>query len=136
MMGGRKMHQMNPFMQHAIRHGQTLINETNRAASLSQSLVTACDEIIMSISSGNVQGAVNTAQNARMMAAQIAQSNQALNRTLNERIEMANFVMSRIQSRVNELFNALQSMRGVSGISYQPQIFTSASFQQPNMGVM
>jgi len=98
--------------------------------------VSACDEIIMSISSGNVQGAVNTAQNARMMAAQVAQSNQELNHVFNERIEMAAYVLSRIQSHVNELSNALQSMRGVSGISYQPQIFTSVSYQQPNMGVM
>lgn len=131
------MRQMNnPFIQHAVRQGQTLINETNRAASLSQAIVSACDEIIMSINSGNIQGAVNAAQNVRMMAGQVAQANQELNRTINERIEMASYVLSRIQYRVNELSNALQSMRGFSGMSFQPQPFTSVPYQQANMPMM
>lgn len=130
------MHHTNPFTQHALRHGQTLLHESNRVSSLSQAMVSACDEMVMSISSGNIQGAANSAQNCRMMAVQLAQSSQELNRAFNERIETAAYVLNRIQSHVNELSNAMQSMRGVSGMSYHPQIHTPAPYQQANTAFM
>lgn len=107
------MHQhLNPFIQHAVWHGQVMLAESNRAASVARDLVAACDNIIFSVNSGNIQGAVTMAQNARNMAVQVADSTQELNRTLSERIEMASYVLTRIQLRINELAGALNSLRG------------------------
>ncbi|MCL6479940.1 MAG: hypothetical protein K6T65_16350 [Peptococcaceae bacterium] len=114
-------HQINPFLQHAVRHGQVLIGESNRAVALSRGIVSACDDIILSINSGNIQGAVNSAQNARNMAGQVAQATWHLNQTINERIEMASYVLNRIQYRVNELSSALQSVKSFSGESLQTE---------------
>ncbi len=128
------MHQqINPFLQHAVRHGQMLMNETSRAMSNSNALVTACDEIIMSINSGNLQGAVNAAQNARNTAVHVAQATQQLNQTINERLDMASYVLGRIQSRMGELSNALQTIKG-SGEFHQNPSWTNvqtAYQQQP-----
>ncbi|SFG71598.1 hypothetical protein SAMN05660649_02478 [Desulfotomaculum arcticum] len=101
----------NPFLQHAVRHGQMLLAESNRSVEVSRSLVSACDNIIMSINSGNLQGALSAAQNARNMSAQIAQATQQLNQTINERMEMAGYILNRIQFRLNDLSRALQSVR-------------------------
>ncbi|MHB8985078.1 MAG: hypothetical protein ACYC38_03985 [Eubacteriales bacterium] len=41
------MHQhLNPFIQHAVWHGQVMLAESNRAASVARDLVAACDNII------------------------------------------------------------------------------------------
>lgn len=134
------MHQhTNPFLQHAVRRGQALLNEFNRVSALSGSMISACDEIIMSINSGNVQGAMNSAQNLRNMAGQVAQSTQQLNQTINERMEMAAFVLNKIQFRINELSNALQSIRSMSGEGYQMgpwQHHASMPYQQTNVPIM
>lgn len=67
------MHQLsNPFIQHALQHGQALLGESGRSAALSQNLVSACDDILVSLNSGNLQGAGVSAQNARNMAMQVA----------------------------------------------------------------
>lgn len=114
-------HQTNPFLQHAVRHGQMLVGESNRAAALSQALISACDDILASINSGNMQRAASAAQNARNMASQVAQATGNLNLAINERIEMASYILNRIQYRINELSGALQSLRGFSAESLQVQ---------------
>ncbi|MCL6612971.1 MAG: hypothetical protein K6T66_15680 [Peptococcaceae bacterium] len=114
------MHHINPFIQHAMRHGQRLISETNRAVEASQALVSTCDQILLSINSGNLQGAVMAAQNARNLASQVAQSTQELSQAINERLDMGTFVLGRIQQHVNELAGALQSMRTESGFYRSP----------------
>ncbi|HBV99054.1 MAG: hypothetical protein JL50_18600 [Peptococcaceae bacterium BICA1-7] len=106
------MHQLsNPFIQHALQHGQALLGESGRSAALSQNLVSACDDILVSLNSGNLQGAGVSAQNARNMAMQVAQSTRHVNTVLNERIDMAYYVMSRIQQNIGEMTGALQSIR-------------------------
>ncbi|WP_027364098.1 hypothetical protein [Desulfotruncus alcoholivorax] len=101
----------NPFLQHAVRRGQMLLAESNRSVAISRNLVSACDNIIMSINSGNLQGALREAQNARNMSAQIAQATQQLNQTINERLDMAGYILNRIQFKLNDLSRALQSVR-------------------------
>lgn len=106
------MHQLsNPFIQHALQHGQVLLGEAGRSAALSQNLVSACDDIMNSLNSGNLQGAGVSAQNARNMAMQVAQSTQHVNSVLNERMDMAYYVMTKIQQNIGEMTGALQSMR-------------------------
>jgi len=113
------MHQqLNPFFQHAIRHGQVLLGESNSAVALSHGIVSACDDIIMSINSGNIQGAINSAQIARNMASQAAQATQHLNQAINERMDMAAHVLSRIQYKISELSNALQAVRSISATGF------------------
>lgn len=132
-------HQMNPFLQHAVRHGQMLLGESNRSVALSHSIISACDDIIQSINSGNIQGAVNSAQNARNMASQVSQASQHLNQTINERMEMASFVLNRIQYRINELSSALQSVRSFSGDSFHAepwQFSASMPYQQTTPPIM
>lgn len=109
----------NPFLQHAVRHGQMLLGESNRSVEVSRSLVSACDNIIMSINSGNLQGALSAAQNARNMSAQIAQATQQLNQTINERVEMTGYILNRIQFRLNDLSRTLQSVRESNGYANQ-----------------
>lgn len=104
-------HQPNPFIQHALQHGQALLGESDRSAALSQNLVSACDEVMISLNSGNLQGAAVSAQNARNMAMQVAQATQHVNAVLNERMDMAYYVMSRIQQNIGEVTGALQSIR-------------------------
>lgn len=132
-------HQLNPFLQHAVRQGQALLGESNRAVALSQGIISACDEIVMSINSGNIQGAMNSAQNARNMANQVAQATQHFNQAINDRMEMASHVLSRIQYKVNELSGALQSVRGFSTTGYQTglgQYGASMPYQQTTMPIM
>ena len=101
----------NPFLQHAVRRSQMLLEESNRSVGISRNLVTACDNIIMSINSGNLQVALKEAQNARNMSAQIARATQELNQTINERLEMAGYILNQVQFRLNDLSRALQSVR-------------------------
>ena len=101
----------NPFLQHAVRRGQMLLEESNKSVGISHNLVSACDNIIMSINSGNLQGALRETQNARNMSVQIAQATQQLNNTINERMEMAGYILNRVQFRLNDLSQALQSVR-------------------------
>lgn len=131
-------HQLNPFLQHAVRQGQTLLGESNRAVALSQGMISACDEIVMSINSGNIQGAMNSAQNARNMASQVAQSTQHFNQAINERMDMATHVLGRIQYKVSELSSALQSVRGISTTGYQLGSGSCASmpYQQTTFPMM
>ncbi|ACV64346.1 hypothetical protein Dtox_3634 [Desulfofarcimen acetoxidans DSM 771] len=133
-------HQTNPFLQHVARHGQRLLGESNKAVSVSNALISACDEILFSLNSGNMQSAANAAHHARNMASQVAASSQELNQAINERMEMASHVLSKVQHRVNELSSVLQSIRSSdynygnttgacchgSSIQYQPgSVYTS-----------
>ena len=104
-------HQINPFLQHVARHGQRLLGESHKAVAVSNALISACDDIIFSINSGNMQSAANSAQHARNMAGQVAASSQELNQAINERMEMAAHVLGKVQHRVNELSSVLQSIR-------------------------
>jgi len=107
-------HEANPFIQHAARHGQMIINASETAASASSGLVSVCDEIIFNINNGNMQGALNAAQNARNMAGQIAGTTQHLNRAIHERMSMAAYVLGRMQQHINELAVALQGISGTA----------------------
>ncbi|HHW42520.1 hypothetical protein GFC01_08810 [Desulfofundulus thermobenzoicus] len=110
-------HETNPFIQHAARQGQLLINASNTAAAASNELISVCDEIIYNINHGNMQGALASAQNARNIAGQIANNTQHLNRAIHERISMASYVLSRMQQHINEIAGALQ---GISGAVSNP----------------
>ncbi len=106
--------QTNPFLQHAINHGQSLLAEVNRTGSLSQDIIATCDNIALAINSGNTQSAVNSIQNVKNMANQMSQTAQFFNQTINERLDMATYILGRIQYRINEMSNAIQSVRGTS----------------------
>lgn len=105
------MHQVNPFIQHAVRHGQEFLHESGRAAVISQDLITICDEAIMNINSGNTRDALSSVHNARNMAVEINQSARQLNETISERMQMASFILGRIQHNLNELSTAMQSLQ-------------------------
>ncbi len=111
--------QVNPFIQHALRHGKMFIDESNRSAAMSQSLVSSYDEIISALNIGNIQGAINSAQNARNLAVQVAQSTQHINYIITERMQMATYILDRIQYSINELSNALHSS-GYTGTNFRP----------------
>lgn len=104
----------NPFLQHAISHGQSLLSEINKTRILSQDIISACDNISMAVNSGNTQGAVNSIQNIRNMASQLSQTSQILTNAVNERLDMSSYVLSAIQHKLNEVSGALQSLRSVS----------------------
>jgi hypothetical protein len=106
--------QTNPFLQHAINHGQALIAEVNKAKSLSQDIVSTCDNAVMAINSGNIQNAINSIQNIRNMASQVSQSTQFFNHAINERLDMSSYVLNSIQHKLNEVSGAIQSLRGNS----------------------
>lgn len=110
--------QKNPFLQHAINHGQTLIAEVNKANSLSQDIVSTCDNIVMAINSGNPQNAINSIQNIRNMAIQVSQSTQFFNHVINERLDMSTYVLNSIQHKINEMTGAIQGLRDNSA-NYQ-----------------
>lgn len=109
-------HEVNPFLQHAVRHGQMAINASNRAVATAGGLVQACDEIVFNINNGNMPGALASAQNARNMAVQVADATQYLNQAINERMNMASYVLGRIQQHINEMAGALQGIRGTEFI--------------------
>lgn len=111
--------QTNPFLQHAINHGQALITEVNKAKSLSQDIVSTCDNVVMAINSGNIQNAISSIQNIRNMASQVSQSTQFFNQAINERLDMSSYVLNSIQHKINEVSGAIQSLRGNSTNNYQ-----------------
>ncbi|TWH51989.1 hypothetical protein [Sporomusa sp. KB1] len=120
--------QTNPFLQHAVNHGQSLISEVNNARSLSQDIASNCDNIVTAINSGNPQNAVNLVQNIRSKATQVAQSTQFLNYAINERLDMASYVLDAIQYKTSELSNAIKSMRSTAA-NYQNQSGMQQSWQ-------
>ncbi|SEO76729.1 hypothetical protein [Propionispora vibrioides] len=103
--------QTNPFLQHAINHGQSLIAEMNKARSLSQDIVSACDSAMMSMNAGNTQNAINSVQSIRNMATQVAQSTQLFNQAINERLDMSSYMLNHIQQKIGELSGAIQSLK-------------------------
>ncbi|SHJ90268.1 hypothetical protein [Propionispora hippei] len=103
--------QANPFLQHAINHGQSLIAEMNKARSLSQDIVSACDSAMMSMNAGNTQNAINSVQSIRNMATQVAQSTQIFNQAINKRLDMSSYMLNHIQQKIGELSGAIQSLK-------------------------
>ena len=110
--------QPNPFLQHAISHGQSLLAEVNKSRSLSQDIISTCDNVVMALNSGNTQSAISSVQNIRNMAGQVSQTVQFFNQVINERLDMTSYVLGTIQHKINEMANAVQSLRGVSA-NYQ-----------------
>ena len=110
--------QKNPFLQHAINHGQALIAEVNRTRSLSQDIVSTCDNVVMAINSGNPQNAINSIQDIRNMAIQVSQATQFFNHAINERLDMSSYVLNSIQHKINEMSGAIQGLRSNSA-NYQ-----------------
>ncbi len=106
--------QTNPFLQHAVSHGQTLITEVNKAKTLSQDIVSTCDNAVMAINSGNIQNAIGSIQNIRNMANQVSQSTQFFDHAINERLEMSSYVLNSIQHKMNEVSGAIQSLKSNS----------------------
>jgi uncharacterized phage infection (PIP) family protein YhgE len=104
--------QTNPFLQHAVNHGKSLLNEINRTHSLSQEIISTCDNITMCLNSGNTQSAINSIQNVKDMANQVSQSSEFFNQAINERLDMVGHVLGKIQYRVNQMSSAIQSVRG------------------------
>jgi len=111
--------QTNPFLQHALRHGRRFLEGSDRVVGLAQAQAVSCDEIISAINSGNMQGAMNSAQNARNVASELNYITQELNGIINERMQMASYMVGRIQYRINELSRALETMRGEQGYAAQ-----------------
>ncbi|BBB93542.1 methyl-accepting chemotaxis domain-containing protein [Methylomusa anaerophila] len=110
--------QTNPFLQHVVNHGHSLITEVNKASSLCQEIVLNCDNIVAAINSGNPQNAVNLVQNIRNKASQVSQSTQFFNQAINERLDMSAYVLNTIQHKLNEISGAIQSLRGTTA-NYQ-----------------
>ena len=119
------IHQINPFLQSAVRKGHRLISESQQNVMLAQGISSACGDMVGLISSGNLDGAIGTAHNVRNMALQIGQNTQEINQMISERLDMASHILGRIDYRVHELTGALQTLRGGPSIG-QPMI-TSAS---------
>ena len=90
--------QMNPFVQHAIQHAQMRMGEFAGVMSLSQNLIPACDDVILSINAGNMQRAIASAQNLRGMSVQVAQSMQVLNNNIANRLDMASYVLQNLRN--------------------------------------
>jgi hypothetical protein len=129
--------QTNPFLQHAVNHGQSLLAGVNRTRVLSQDIISTCDNIAMSISAGNTQGALNSVQNVKNMANQVSQSAQMVNQAVNERLDMTTHILGRIQYRINEMSTAIQSVRAGTSTNYQAgwgQYGTAMSQQQMPSG--
>lgn len=111
--------QTNQFMRHAVKHGQSLLAEVNRTRVLSQEIVSICDNTIMAVGSGNTQAAINSVQNVKNVANQVAQSAQMVNQLVNERLDMNAHILGRIQCRISEMSNAIQSIKNDPSANYQ-----------------
>jgi len=121
----------NPFINAAAQHIQTVMGESGRAVTNSQALVASCDEIVAAAQAGNVQATLAAAQNARSLAAQLANSAQMLNQAVIQHFERASFIMGKIQSRVNEVATALQQVGMTTGLTAGPLATYVASWQAP-----
>ncbi|HUW63440.1 MAG TPA: hypothetical protein VMW83_01905 [Spirochaetia bacterium] len=98
------------------------MSESNRAMTTSQSLLAACNEIIGAAQAGNAQGTLAAAQNARNLASQVSNSTQMLNYAITTHFERASFMMSKIQSRINEVASAIQNAR-MTGLTAGPYTY-------------
>ncbi len=115
--------QIHPLFQQSLQHRQVMLGEFTKIVSISQNLIPICDDIVLSINSGNAQRALASAQNLRGMSEQLIQSAQFLNNGIAQRMDMALYMLSMAQQRINELSGAIQSAR--------PQIgFISAPYHQ------
>ncbi len=90
--------QVNPFMQHVLQHAQMRMGEFAGVVNLSQNLIPACDDVILSINSGNAQRALVSAQNCKAMSVQLAQSMQIMNNAITQRLDTATYVLQNLRS--------------------------------------
>jgi hypothetical protein len=90
--------QANPFVQHALQHAQMRMGEFSGIVSLSQNLIPACDNVILSINSGNMQQAIASAQTCKAMSVQVAQSMQVMNNAITQRLDMASYVLQNLRN--------------------------------------
>ena len=90
--------QGNPFLQQAMQHTQMRMGEIAGVVSLSQNLIPACDDVILSINSGNIQRALASAQNVKGMSVQLAQSLQVMNSAITQRLDMAAFMLQNLRN--------------------------------------
>jgi hypothetical protein len=87
---------------------------------------------MISINSGNPQSAAVSVQNARNMALQVAQANQHVNAFLNERMDMAYYIMSKMHQNLGEVTGALQGMRSVQAGYAGTNPIPMSQFQPPS----
>jgi hypothetical protein len=90
--------QANPFVQHALQHAQVRMGELAGIVSLSQNLIPACDNVILSINSGNMQQAIASAQTCKAMSVQVAQSMQVMNNAITQRLDLASYVLQNLRN--------------------------------------
>jgi len=110
---------VHPLMQQAFQHGQMMIGEVARVTAISQNMIPACDDLIQSITSGNTQRALATAQTLRGMSGQIVQSTQFVSSGIAQKMDTVLFILNTAHNRINEVTNAIQGMRpqlGFTGI--------------------
>ena len=100
--------QTNPFIQHALQHAQMRMGEFAGVVSLTQNLIPACDNVILSINSGNMQQAMASAQTCKAMSVQLAQSIQAMNNAITNRLDMATYVLQNLRSAHAGMASAAQ----------------------------
>ena len=81
---------------------------------------------------GNPQSAAVSVQNARNMALQVAQANQHVNAFLNERMDMAYYIMSKMHQNLGEVTGALQGMRSVQAGYAGTNPIPMSQFQPPS----
>jgi|GEM_PF-3649683 len=115
----------NPFIKGAVQHAQMVLGESNRALSTSAALLTACNDTVNAASSGNLQAALASAQNARNLAGQVNNSVQMLNYAIHNHFERASYVLGRIQARVNEVASVVQNARISSGLPSSPYLYAT-----------
>ena len=117
--------QVNPLIQQSLQRGQMMLGEFAKVASISQTMIPVCDDLSQSISSGNTQRALASAQNLRSMSGQLAQSTQILSSGIAQRMDTALFMLGMAEQRINGIQNAIQNMRpqiGFIGTPYQQQV--------------
>jgi len=117
--------QAHPFVQHALQHAQMRMGEFAGVVSLTQNMIPACDNVILSINSGNMQQAIASAQTCKAMAVQTAQSMQVMNNAITQRLDMATYVLQNLRN-IHAGFTGVAPWQ-VNTATYQQ---TAAPYQQ------
>ena len=111
--------QAGPLMQQALQNAQMRMGQIAGVVNLSQSMIPACDDIILAINSGNMQHALASAQNCKAMSVQLAQSMQVMNNVITQRLDAANYILQNVRN----------IHAGYAGIA--PWQVSATPFQQP-----
>ena len=90
--------QVNPFVQHALQHAQVRMGQFAGVVNLSQNMIPACDDVILSINSGNMQRALASVQNCKAMSVQLAQTMQVMNNVITQRLDTANYILQNVRN--------------------------------------